>query len=53
MPKRDDSTSSTSCWMSFYSLSATGPTLVPEPLPLLERVRWSVAGPSRKFVWVS
>lgn len=51
MNKRDDSTSTTSCWMSFHSLSATAPTLVPAPLPLLERVRWSVAGTDRKFVW--
>lgn len=51
MDTRDDSTTVTYCLMATHSSTATAPTSVPEPLPLLERARWSVAGGARTYCW--
>lgn len=51
MHKRPDSTSTTYCVMAFHSSNATAPTVIPEPLPLFERLRWSVAGEVRRYTW--
>jgi len=43
--------STTSCLLAFHSLNATAPLVRPEPLPLLAKATWSVAGEARTWHW--